>query len=52
MAEVKVSVLHLQCVDARPDVVVCLLAQTHQRPGVGLHALPQRDLQRANLRKY
>lgn len=50
MAEVKVSALHLQCVNARPDVVVRLLAQTHQRAGVGLHALPQGDLQTTNLR--
>lgn len=39
--EVKASALDLQRVDARPDVVVRLLAQTHQRTGVGLYTLSQ-----------
>lgn len=36
---------HLQCVDARPDVIVCLLTQRHQSASVDLHPLPQWDLQ-------
>ena len=37
---------HLQCVDARPDVVVCLLTQGHQSARVRLHPLMERNLQR------